>query len=234
MVLSNIPVPPEVRDLLVRAGLSSAFDALQLAGDSFIQSEQTFRKSQRILAAGLHPAVSQAGGPDEAAHNDRGLAHLDTVLAEVAKTRSQFDPGLINRINTAATTNDFRQALSRARDNVLHQLTEPDLLPEDFREIVSIWDSQSQNITSSGLSGVFNQLEETTRRARDVRSRPDRGRQRGSIPLWKAIIIGSILVIALGTVLACFIWAACAAVTAIASLAGGQGGIVFGLLAAGC
>jgi hypothetical protein len=234
MVLSSIDVPAEVKDLLGRVGLSRVFDELRLAGDSFIQSEQTFRKSQRVLAAGFHPAVSQAEGQNEAVHNSDGLAHLATVLSEIANTRRQFDPGMIHRIDMAATTDDFRQAVLRARDNVVHQLIEVDLLPEDFREIVSIWDSHSQHVTSSGLSGVLNHLEETIRRARDVRSQPDRGRQRGSIPMWKAIIIASVLVLALGMVLACFIWAGCAAVTAIAGLAGGEGGIVFALLNAGC
>jgi len=234
MILSSIDVPAEVRDLLGRAGLSRAFDELRLAGDSFIQSEQTFRKSQRVLAAGFHPAMSQHEGPDEAAHNSKGLTHLDTVLSEIATTRRQFDPGMMNRIDKAATTDDFRQALNRARDNFMHTLIEPDLLPDEFQEIMSIWDSHSQHVTSGGLSGVLNHLEENTRRAREVRGRPDRGRQRGSIPMWKAIIIGSILVISIGAILACFIWAGCLAVTAIAAMSGGEGGIVFALLNAGC
>jgi hypothetical protein len=229
--MSSIEVPVQVRDLLVRAGLSSGLDELRLAADSFIQSEQTFRKSQRVLAAGFNPALSQSEGQDESVHNNEGLAHLDKVLSEIANTRNQFDHGLINRINMAATTDEFRKALLRGRDEVVHQLIEQDFLPDDFREIVSIWDSCSQVVTSRGLSGVLDELETTIRSARDVRSRPDRGRQSGSIPVWKAIIVASILVVGLGTVLACFIWAGCAAITEIAGFASSGCGA---LLAAGC
>jgi len=210
MALADQPIPAEARDGLSRIGLAVTFDSLLRAGDAFIASEQAFRQSARMRIAGFAVALSATDAQTESSRNNEGLGHLDNVLSGIAQGRTQIDPNLLGRINLMTAGDDFRQALVRARDSFAHQLTTQDLDPEDFQEVLGLLDRHCQMITSRGLSGVFDELEVTTRRVRDLRSQPDRGRASGSIPLWKAALVAGILLASVTGVIACFLFSACA------------------------
>jgi len=94
-----------------------------------------------------------------------------------------------------------------------------------------MWDRHSQTVTSRGLSGVHDELEATIRRAREVRSQPDRGRARGSIPLWKALIAAGLILVSVASVIACFIWFGCTWVAAYLSIVSPE---ILALINQGC
>lgn len=200
-------VPAEARDGLGRLGLATVLDEYAGASDEFTQSERVMRRAQRIRSIGFTAVEPELTA--EGAHNDEDLKHVEQALVEIRNARTQLDPGLVARINGTVRSDQGRQALARSRENFAQQLTEQDLHLDDFQQILGIWDSQSGQVASGGFSVLLDQLEASTLKLRDLRSQPSRGRERGSLPLWKEILIACTILVSLGAVIACFIWSAC-------------------------
>jgi hypothetical protein len=212
MALTPQPLPTNARDGLGRLGLDQLFDSLWLGAESFVNSEKAFRNTQRLTLVGL--ALSSDEMAAEGKHNDEGIAHLDNALSQLANARAHLDAGIGQRIDITMRSDAFRGGLARGRDTFVDQLSKQDFHPDDFKQIVDIWDSKAGIVTSTGLSGLLNELEATTQRVRDLRSQPDRGRVSGSLPLWKLILVGAVCVGGLGAVISCFTWFGCTWVTA--------------------
>src|SRR6266404_1753557 len=186
MALTPQPLPANARDGLGRLGLDQVFDSLWLAAESFVNSEKAFRNTQRLNLVGL--ALSNDEMAAERKHNDEGIGHLGNALSNLAQAHAHLDAGIGQRIDITTRSDAFRSGLARSRETFVDQLNKQDFHPDDFKQIVDIWDSKAGIVTSTGLSGVLNELEATTQKVRDLRSQPDRGRVSGSLPLWKMIL----------------------------------------------
>jgi hypothetical protein len=200
--------PAEARDGLGRVGLATVLDGLADAADEFVQSEQAFRREQRVRVIGFVATDSERLA--EAQHNAAGLQHLEGALTRIRNVRQQLDAGLVARLDTTVRSEQGRQALASSRGNFAHQLSEQDVPIADFQEILKAWDSQSGQVAANGFSGLLTELEASAARLKEVRNQPNRGREAGSpLPLWKIILIASTILVSLAAVIACFVWFGC-------------------------
>jgi len=202
-----VELPVEAKKGLSEIGLDGVFNSLWLAAESFVNSEKALRMVGRLSAVeGL--VLSGDEETAETKYNEAGIAHLGNALSQLAQARAQLYPGVIQRLDKATRTDDFRGTLARARTNFMHQLSSQDIQPNDFREIIGIWNSK-MGIAANGVSGVLDDLHATIGRVRELRLQPNRGREAGSpLPLWKAILITTIIVIDIGAVIVCFVFLA--------------------------
>jgi len=201
-------IPVEARDGLGRVGLATPLDSLANAADEFVQSEQAYRKEQRIRLTGF--VATDPERLAEAQHNAAGLKHLDEALTYIRNARGQLVPDLLARLDATVRSDQGRQALANGRENFAQLLSQEDLHVPDFQEILAAWDSHLSQVTAAGFSGLFEQIEASTARLKEVRSQPNRGREAASpLPLWKIILIACTILVSLGAVIVCFVWFGC-------------------------
>src|ERR1700736_6996995 len=201
-------IPAEARDGLGRVGLGIALDSVSSAADEFVQSEQAFRKEQRIRLTGF--IATDPERVAEAQHNAAGLRHVDEALAHIRNARQQLAPDLLGRLDATVRSDQGRQALASSRANFAQLLTQEDLHVPDFQEVLATWDSQLSQVTASGFSGLLEHLEASTAQLKEVRTLPNRGRQLASpLPFWKIILIACTILVSLGAVIVCFVWFGC-------------------------
>jgi hypothetical protein len=226
-----VVLPAEAQDGLSKLGLDGLFDSVWLAAESFIASEKNVRALQRLEVVGMAPlGVDEAEA--EAKHNEAGLAHLRDALSRLDRGRPQVDPKLIQRLDKAVRTDGFRGALARARENFVHQLSQEDIKPDDFREIISLWDGKMALATASGFSGLLGDLHSTIARVEELRNEPNRGREPASpLVLWKLLLVAGVVLLDIGAVIACYIWGGCSWI--LAFLAAVNPGLA-ALVALGC
>lgn len=206
------PVPASARGGIARLRLDRVLDSVMAATEEFVASEKAYRNAHRkaLIGAELTDLEAQA----ENAHNELGLHHLATALNEIDNMnnvgqgdKQQFDRWLAGR--------ERQQAFDRARSSFGEQLAAHDLHPDDMREILDRWDTETRQVTS--FESLINVLRQRATEARDLRRQPNRGRESGSLPVWKITVIAIALGVAAGAVVACFVWFGCAWVAAMLS-----------------
>jgi len=199
------PMPAQARAGMARLRLDRVLDRLTAATEEFVASERAFRSAARKTLAGIDLTDLEAQA--EAGHNDLGHQHLNEALTEIANL-SSVARGDRDQFNAAFAGAEGRQRIANARTAFAGQLAAHDLAPADMQEILSRWDTEAGQVTS--FDSVVTTLQQRTSELRDVRSQPNRGREAGSVPLWKMILIAATIAASLAVVIACFVWFGCA------------------------
>jgi hypothetical protein len=201
-------VPADARDGLGRIGLSAAFDAIYNAANEFVQSEQAARMQQRFNHIGFRlTPIEQSAESD---HNAAGLKAVELALNEVRSARSRLGPAVVQRLDQTISSAEGKQALALARSSFATELAQQDMTQVEFAEVLAEWDKHAQKVSSGAFSAVLDDLDGSLSQLRDARNSPTRGREPASpLPFWKILLVAVTIGIALGVVIACFVWFGC-------------------------
>lgn len=122
-------------------------------------------------------------------------------------------------------------ALDDARTALTQSLVKFNVMEDDFRECLQIWDEVADQ-GRVGAGAVLDQMASNLQRFTELRSQTDRGTSPHSpLPWWKYVVIAIVLGAAIFGIIACFWWSACTwiwpAISAVAPW-------VFGMIDRGC
>jgi hypothetical protein len=123
-------------------------------------------------------------------------------------------------------------AFDDARTAMFQSLIKFNVMPDDFREVIGIWDEEVGNARRGGPDAVLSRLAENLESFVRLRTQADRGNAPHSpLPWWKYVVIAWAISSAAFAVFACFYWGGCTWVwPAIAAFAPW----IFGMIDRGC
>lgn len=105
---------------------------------------------------------------------------------------------------------ELQDALADSNEAVIQGLNKFNIGPEEFREVVSIWNKASDTLVEGGGEALYTFVEENLDTFVIHRGRPGRGTEPHSpLPWWKYVIVATYIGVAVFAVAACFMWSAC-------------------------
>lgn len=216
-----IELPEQARRGLANIRLDDAALAIIGAGDTFVESEKAFRQRGRLEAVGAENARANASKEHEDRFNAAGIRQMERAIQEFENAKD-LDQDTRRRIEESIGTQDFRDRLADAREMFRDNIVTSDISGGEAEEILEMWDEAQTALEQEGFDGLLNKGRERVQEVREVRGRPNRGREPHSpLAWWKYAIIAGALVVGVASVIACFIWGGCTWVTYLLTFYGG-------------
>lgn len=136
----------------------------------------------------------------------------------------------IARVRDAFGQPQTIEAMAEARTMVVREFLEINIKPQDFEEVIKIWDEVQQ--AGRSFEGLKKYVDQSLVQFIERRGQPNRGNEPHSpLAWWKYVLIAVIIAAAIFGVVACFVWFGC---SFIFPLLGVIAPWVFGIIDRGC
>jgi hypothetical protein len=188
-----------------RSNIDLAFANVLEAGKFATATEVKVRENARLAAVERFPAGQEFSGSAQQ-FNFQAIASARRAIGVLREAREQ----VLSELGEAHARDAFRASLSDSREALVQALSKFNVDPEDFREVLGIWDETSRVASERGAEGLHERIVRNLETFIEQRKRPNRGNQPHSpLPWWKYVLIAVYIGAAVFAVVACFVWSAC-------------------------
>jgi hypothetical protein len=174
------------------------------AGKFATATEVKIRENQRLTALG-RGTPGQEFSDTAQQFNNQAINSARKALGILRGQRQRF----VSELQQVVDQEQFTGALGDSREALVQNLSKFNLSPDDFGEVISIWD-EATNAASQGAEQLHGFVERNLDDFIAQRGRPDRGNHPHSpLAWWKYVLIVAYIGGTVFGVAACFLWSAC-------------------------